>query len=84
MLHAAWRLTEDDSILIRLQYAYVENRSIIESDPIRIGPVRIATLKWHPDPNAPILPITLSPSNFIDRPKILKFFPNYALKREKH
>ena len=70
MLQAAWRFDGQEHILVRLQYGYVQDGRIIESDPIRLGPVRIDNLSWNPDPTVAIVPTALSPSNFSSRPEI--------------
>jgi hypothetical protein len=75
VLQAAWRFDGEQHIIIRLQYGYVEGDRIIESDPIRLGPIRIDSLDWRPDPMTAIVPAKLSPGNFADRPRIAALFP---------
>jgi hypothetical protein len=70
VLQAAWRFNDGQSILVRLQYGYVEGNRIIESDPILLGPIGIDSLDWRPDPMTAIVPAKLSPSYFSDRPQI--------------
>lgn len=74
VLQAAWRYSGDDHILIRLQYGYVEGNRIFESDPALLGPIRIDSLNWRPDPTTAIVPANLSPSYFADRPEIAALF----------
>ena len=70
VLQAAWRFDGQEHILVRLEYGYVEEDRIIESDPIRLGPVRVDSLSWKPNSRVSIVPTSLSPSNFSGRPEI--------------
>jgi len=70
VLQAAWRLVSDESIIITLQYGYIEQGRIVESDPSRFGPVPIDKLPWRPNPTMAIVPAKLSASHFADRPRV--------------
>jgi hypothetical protein len=70
VLQAAWSFSGEHQISIRLQYGYVQGNRIVESDPIRFSPIDISSLSWRPDQTAAIVPASLSPSYFADRPKI--------------
>jgi hypothetical protein len=80
VLQAAWRFSGDYHISIRLQYGYVEENRIFESDPIRLEPIRVDSLNWRPDPTTAIVPAKLSPSYFAARPKIAALFPTPRFK----